>query len=137
MARIQANPMNVITLIAGEAMTAKQYRAVCVAADAATKTITTIAAAAEGAHVVGVLQNEPASGEAASVATAGTSRLEMAATCGAGEKIMSDANGKGTPLTTDTYGVIGIALSANTVGDGGFIEVLITPGGVGQANESN
>ena len=47
------------------------------------------------------------------------------------------SSGKGTPVDGDTKSVIGIALSANANGDGGLIEILITPGGVGQADESN
>ena len=135
--RVQANPMNVLSLIAGESFASKQYRAVCVAVAAAGRTVTTIASAAEGAHVIGIAQNKPASGDAVSVATGGSSILEMAANCGSGEKIMSDANGKGTPATPDTYSVIGIALTSNAEGDGGLIEVLLTPGGVVQANESD
>lgn len=136
MARIQANPMNVISMIAGETMTSKQYRAASIAVGADAKTITTRAGATEGAHNVGVIQNKPASGDAASVATRGSSRLEMVAACDSGEKITSDADGKGTPVNADKKSVIGIALTSNTVGDGGFIEILLTPGGVAQADES-
>ncbi|MCK5019129.1 MAG: DUF2190 family protein [Candidatus Peribacteraceae bacterium] len=135
--RVQSNPMNVLSLIAGESFVAKQYRAVCLAVAAAARTVTTIAAAAEGAHIIGVVQNKAPSGDSASVATGGSSILEMAANCDSGEKIMSDSDGKGTPVGTDKYGVIGIALTSNAEGDGGLIEVLLTPGGVGQADESN
>lgn len=135
--RVQANPMNVLSLIAGESFASKQYRAVGVAVGAAARTVTTMASAAEGAHVVGIVQNKAVSGDAASVATGGSSILEMAANCDSGEKIMSDANGKGTPVTTDKYAVIGIALTSNAEGDGGLIEILLTPGGVGQAAESD
>lgn len=135
--RVQSNPMNVLSLIAGESFASKQYRAVCMAVAAAARTVTTIAAAAEGAHVIGVVQNKAPNGDSASVATGGSSILEMVANCDAGEKIMSDADGKGTPASTDTYGVIGIALTSNAEGDGGLIEVLLTPGGNTQADESN
>ena len=93
--------------------------------------------AAEGTHVIGIVQNEPASGEAASVCIGGTSKLVMAANCDRGEKIMSNGSGKGTPVTTDNYSVIGIALESNSGGDGNIIEVLLTPGGHGHADESN
>jgi hypothetical protein len=137
MARVQSNPMNILSFIAGEDLSSKQYRAVTMAVGADTRTVTTQASADEGAHVVGVLQNDPESGYEASVATAGSSRLEMAANCDSGEKIMSDADGKGKPADTDKYSVIGIALTSNSEGDGGFIEVLLTPGGVVQADESD
>lgn len=133
--RVQANPMNVLSLVAGEDLSSSQYYAV--QADTDPREIKVAGTpAAEGTHVLGVLQNDPTEGQAASVATAGTSRLVMAADCQAGEKIMS-SSGKGTPVDADQKGVIGIALTANTEGDGGVIEILITPGGVAQANESN
>jgi len=137
MARVQSNAMNILSLIAGEDLSSKQYRAVGIAVGADVRTVTTMASAAEGAHVIGVVQNNPESGYEAAVATAGTSRLEMAANCDSGEKIQSDANGKGLPATADKNSVIGIALTSNTEGDGGFIEVLLTPGGVAQADESD
>jgi hypothetical protein len=137
MARVQSNPMNLLSLIAGEDLSGKQYRAVGMAVGDDPRTVTTMASADEGAHVIGVVQNDPESGYEASVATAGTSRLEMAANCDSGEKIESDADGKGEPASTDKNAVIGIALTSNTEGDGGFIEVLLTPGGVTQADESN
>ena len=135
MARIQANPMNVLSLVAGLDLSSSQYYAVQVDADPREVKIAGTPAA-EGTHVLGVLQNKPTEGQAASVATAGTSRLVMAANCDIGEKIMS-SSGKGTPADGDTKSIIGIALSANAEGDGGLIEVLITPGGHAQADESD
>lgn len=132
----QASNQIVKSLLAGQTFAAKQYYAVQVTSTNNTVVVAG-SAAAEGAHVIGVMQNKPASGEAASVAIGGTSKLVMAANCDQGEKIMSDGNGKGTPADADQKSVIGIALEANTGGDGGIIEVLLTPGGVAQANESN
>ena len=134
-ARVQANPMNVLSLVAGADLSSSQYYAVQIDADPREVKVAGTPAA-EGAHVLGVLQNKPEEGQAASIATAGTSRLTMAADCNIGEKIMS-SSGKGTPVDGDTKSVIGIALTANVEGDGGIIEVLITPGGVAQANESD
>jgi len=135
MPRVQSNPMNVLSMVAGADLSSSQYYAVQIDADAREVKVAGTPAA-EGTHVLGVLQNKPKEGEEAAVATAGTSRLVMAANCDIGEKIMS-SNGKGTPVDADQKSVIGIALSANAEGDGGVIEVLITPGGVAQANESN
>lgn len=132
----QASNQIVKSFLAGESFAAKQYYAVEVST--ANNTVYVAGAGAtEGNHCVGVVQNKPSSGEAASVAIGGTSKLVMAANCDIGEKIMSDGNGKGTPVDADQKSVIGIALEANTAGDGGVIEVLLTPGGVAQANESN
>ena len=135
MARVQSNPMNVLSLVAGLDLSSSQYYALQMDTDAREVKIAGTPAA-EGTHVVGVLQNKPVEGDSAAVATAGTSLLYMAADCDIGEKIMSSA-GKGTPVDADQKGVIGIALSSNANGDGGLIEILITPGGVGQADESN
>ena len=135
MARLQSNPMNVLSLEAGADLSSSQYYAVQM--DATEREVKVAGAgAAEGSHVLGVLQNKPVEGDSAAVATAGTSLLYMAADCDIGEKIMS-SSGKGTPVDGDTKSVIGIALSANANGDGGLIEILVTPGGVGQADESN
>jgi hypothetical protein len=131
----QASNQSVKSFIAGESFASKQFYAVMM-----TSTNNTVVVAgtpaAEGTHVIGIIQNEPASGEAASVVIGGTSKLVMAANCSIGEKIMS-SSGKGTPVDADTKSVIGIALEANAAGDGTIIEVLVTPGGVAQADESN
>ena len=132
----QASNQIVKSLLAGASFASKMYYAVMM--HSVNNTVVVAGApAAEGTHVVGVIQNEPASGEAASVAIGGTSKLVMAANCDVGEKIMSNNAGKGTPADADQKSVIGIALESNTGGDGGIIEVLLTPGGVAQANESN
>ena len=126
----------VISLIAQATLAAKQYYAVQMGT-ADNNVVVAGAGAAEGAHVLGVVQNKPAAGESAAVAISGVSKLVMAANCDRGEKIMSDGNGKGTPATPDTYSVIGIALESNANGDAAVISVLLTPGGVVQADESN
>jgi len=131
----QASNQMVKSMLAGVSFASKQFFAVMMTSTDNTVIVAT-GGAAEGTHVIGVIQNEPGSGEAASVAIGGTSKLLMAAACDQGEKIMSDGNGEGTPVSADTYSVIGIALEASD-GDGSIIEVLLTPGGVGQADESN
>jgi len=131
----QASNQTVKTFLAGASFASKQYFAVQM--DTTDNTVKVAgAAAAEGSHVIGVIQNEPASGEAASVVIGGTTKLSMAAACDVGEKIKSDGNGEGTPVDGDTKSVIGIALEGSD-GDGSIIEVLLTPGGVAQADESN
>jgi hypothetical protein len=131
----QASNQMVKSLLAGASFASKQYFAVQMTSTDNT-VIVAGAAAAEGSHVVGIIQNEPGSGEAASVAIGGTSKLSMAAACDQGEKIKSDGNGEGTPVDADQKSVIGIALEASD-GNGSIIEVLLTPGGVAQADESN
>jgi hypothetical protein len=130
----QASNQTVKSFLAGETFAAKQYYAVMMHTVNNTVVVAGVPAA-EKTHVIGVIQNKPASGEAASVAIGGTSKLVMAAACDIGEKLMS-SSGKGTPVDGDQKSVIGIALEAS-VGNNSVIEVLLTPGGVGQADESN
>ena len=132
----QASNQIVKTLLSGEDLSSSQYYAVMIELGTSNTVIVAGTPAAEGTHVIGILQNEPADGEAANVVIGGTSKIVMAANCDAGEKIMS-SSGKGTPVDGDQKSVIGIALEDNAEGDGGIVEILLTPGGVGQANESN
>ena len=131
----QASNQIVKSFIAGEDLSSSQYLAVMIELGTSNEVIIAGTPAAEGTHVIGVLQNEPEDGEAASVAIGGTSKLIMAAACDAGEKLMS-SSGAGTPVDADQKSVIGIALE-DADGAASVIEVLLTPGGIGQANESN
>ena len=126
----------VISLIAEATLAAKQYYAVQMGT-ADNNVVVAAAGANEATHVLGVVQNKPAAGESAAIAIGGVTRLVMAANCDRGEKIKSDGTGKGTPVTADQLAVIGIALESNASGDGAVISVLLTPGGVAQADESN
>ncbi|MEA2056900.1 MAG: capsid cement protein [Patescibacteria group bacterium] len=135
MSRVISNPKNVMSFVAGESLADAQYRIMEIGSGDL-EVVMNDTAAAEGAHPVGVLLNDPASGEEASVATAGIVRLEMAANCDRGERIMPTTNGKGTPADADQKATAGIALSSNSEGDGGFISLLISIAPA-QANESN
>ena len=132
----QASNQIVKTLLSGEDLSSSQYYAVMIELGTSNTVIVAGTPAAEGTHVIGILQNEPADGEAANVVIGGTSKIVMAANCDAGEKIMS-SSGKGTPVDGDQKSVIGVALEDNAEGDGGIVEILLTPGGIGQADESN
>ena len=132
----QASNQIVKTLLSGEDLSSSQYYAVMIELGTSNTVIVAGTPAAEGTHVIGILQNEPADGEAANVVIGGTSKIVMAANCDAGEKIMS-SSGKGTPVDGDQKSVIGVALEDNAEGDGGIVEILLTPGGVAQADESN
>jgi len=132
----QASNQTVKSFICGAAsLVTKQYYAVQMGATD-NAVIVAGAGAAEGAHVIGILQNKPAIGEPASVAIGGTSKLQMGATCDRGEKIKAIAGGTGTPATTDKDSVIGIALES-AVSATSIIEILLTPGGHAQADESD
>ena len=67
--RVQANPMNVLSLVAGADLSSSQYYAVQIDADPREVKVAG-SPAAEGTHVLGVLQNKPTEGQAASIATA-------------------------------------------------------------------
>lgn len=79
---------------------------------------------------IGVLQNKPNSGEFGTIATRGTSKVVMAENCSRGNIIVGAdaASGKGEVGDADGEYGVGIALEANTAGDGGIIEVLLAPG---------
>jgi hypothetical protein len=62
--------------------------------------------------VVGILQNKPASGQAASLAYSGVSKVLAGAAFAAGARITSDANGAAIAATTAGDSVIGVALQA-------------------------
>jgi hypothetical protein len=108
---------------AGADLSGKQYYAVQLT------TSETVTLADATVRVLGILQNDPASGDAASVALAGISR---AVTDGSGTAIAAmdalapDANGKLVKTTTDNDETVATALQASTT-DGAIIAVLVHP----------
>ena len=97
---------------AGEDMSTKQYYIVQLDASGNIEV-------GEGATdlLVGVLQNKPASGEAALYRFAGTSKVIAGGTIGVGAMVTTDANGKAVATTTDGDIVIGRALVSAVSGD--------------------
>ena len=82
-------------------------------------------------RVFGVLQNEPAAGQAAAVRILGISQVVSdgsGTAIVAGDYIGSNAAGKAVKKATADYSVAGIALDASSA-DGTVIRVLLTPGG--------
>lgn len=124
-----------ITLVAAGDLSAKQFY--CMKVSAA-DTVTTITAA--GTPVIGVLQNKPsASGEAATIAISGVTKVVAGAAVAAGALVKALANGKvddaATAATVDASGssatapstgahIIGIALDAAS-DDGEVIRVSL------------
>jgi hypothetical protein len=104
-----------ITLEAGEDLSAKQYRFVKISSGKAY--------ACSGATDVpiGVLQNDPASGEEAAIVVIGGSKVVASAGINTGVKIGTDANGKADAKTagTDTteYTVGQVILASGADGD--------------------
>ncbi len=107
------------TGVAGESMTASQYYIVQLSATGNIEI-------GEGATdlLVGVLQNKPASGEAALYRFAGTSKVVASAAIAIGAFVTTTAAGKAVTTTTAGNHVIGRALEA-AAADGDIIEIQL------------
>lgn len=116
-----------LSLDAAADLSALQYRFMKVSGNRAVDK-----AAASSDNLLGILQNKPTDPEVALVKIAGGSKLEVDATTdiAAGDKLTSDANGKGIKTTTAGHEVGAIALEAATE-DGEIISVLIVHKTVG------
>lgn len=82
-----------------------------------------LAAGATGL-LIGVLQNEPKSGEGALVRFVGTTKVKAGGTIAIGDYVTSDANGKAVATTTAGDVVMGRALEAAVADD--VVEILMT-----------
>jgi hypothetical protein len=101
-----------ITLKAGADLSAKQYFFVKIDANG------DVVLAGNGENAIGVLQNAPASGEAANIAVAGVSKVIIGDTTSldSGVVISSDANGKAT-LGVSTDFALAILIEDTTAND--------------------
>lgn len=81
-----------------------------------------------GGPVLGVIQDNPASGEAVNVAFSGVTKVVAGAAVAAGARVMSSAAGKAVTATS-TNNFRGVALEAATA-DGDIITMLLAPTGV-------
>lgn len=109
------------TLIAGEAMTDKQFYIVQLDATGKLEV-------AEGATdlVVGVLQNTPAAGEAAVYQFLGTAKVKAGGTIAIGDWVTTDSAGKAVATTTDGNITIGRYIGQEAAADGDIIEVQLS-----------
>lgn len=113
---------------AGADLSAKQFLAMKVTA---ADTATVVAAASD--IPIGILQNKPTSGHAASIRMAGISKaVQAAGTIAVSNYVGADSNGKMVKITPAASGsvespAIGIALDAGTA-DGTVIRVFVIPG---------
>ena len=110
-------------LLAGANLSAKQYFVVIWASTAGE----VVAAADPDVGVLGLLQNDPADGEAADVAVSGIAKGICESTAIAyGDKVTTNSTGELQKTTTDEDMIVGIALEASSaVGD--IIRVLVNP----------
>ena len=91
---------------------------------------TTCVYSGAGERAVGVLLNEPESGEAADIMLVGVCMMVVDGNAGAisiGSYLESDAAGKGVATTTDTDELVGMALAASTAA-GDIIPVVLMHG---------
>lgn len=108
-------PIFTQTFTAGEDLSAKQYHFVKLNA---ANSVHVCDATTD--QILGVLQNAPASGEAANVMILGISKLTASAAIAAGANLSCDADGKGVTVTvgSDTTTYVGaVALEAASAED--------------------
>ena len=112
---------HLISLQAGQDLSAKQYFFVSVSSDGQ------IDPTGNGGAAAGVLQNDPsAAGRAATVCIGGVTKVSVGATVAAGAAIASDAAGECVPAASGDA-ILGTALEAGT--DGTIISILFNPRG--------
>ncbi|NOS67907.1 MAG: DUF2190 family protein [Candidatus Peribacteraceae bacterium] len=102
-----------ITKEAAADLSAKKYY--CIAQDANGKAALASSATAKGN--LGILQNKPASGEAANIAVLGTSKAILGGTVDEGDQLTTDANGKLIATTSAGDFVVAEALEAGVLND--------------------
>lgn len=94
--------------------------------------VTVKTAANATTRCVGVLQNRPKTGEAATVMCSGVSYVQVDSTTdiAVGDAIAANSSGIGVKTTTNGNFIIGQALEARTSNDVGLIPVLLRVGSV-------
>lgn len=102
-------------LVAYGDLSSSQYLVVQAASTAGQVKVATTAATDP---ILGVLQNDPASGEAAEVAFAGICKVKAAASVTYGAPVTTNSTGQVAVTTTDGDQIVGIAMEASdTAGD--------------------
>ena len=110
------------SFISGEDLTAKKYYAVYLSGDQ------TVSLCATGhLNAVGILQNDPNTGEGALVRLEGTSKAVASGAIAVGTRVVATADGKIASVAAagaDEQDVIGVALEA-AAADGDIIEIAL------------
>lgn len=121
----------IMSFPAGEDLSGKQYRFVKL-----NSSRQVVLATARGEAVLGVLQNKPTSGQAASVLLSGLSKVESDAAVAVGNLVETSADGQASPATTTGTGLGGVNTSdtgsATDAVRGGYIMGMCV--GVATAN---
>jgi hypothetical protein len=112
-------PLQSITLEAAADLSTKQYHAIKVDANGKA------ALASAGEPAVGVLQNDPGIGQAATVMVFGVTKAIYGASVAPGNKLMVNADGQFVPYAAPGAGatnhVVGVALTGGAAGEEGAI----------------
>lgn len=115
------NSLTSITLTAGANLASSQYFWVKL------NTSGQVVVAGDGDYAIGILQNSPASGEAATVAVAGVSKLKVGTVAVvAGDEAASDSAGKAATAATGDI-INGAILESGSAAD--IVSVLINQRG--------
>ena len=113
-----------ISLLANADLSAKQYFGIePVAASGVTKA----ALAGNGEDIIGVLQNKPESGEAATIAISGVTKASAGGVITAGGNVALDAAGEFVAAASGDV-IVGVNVGKTTA-DGDIFELLLLPRG--------
>jgi hypothetical protein len=113
------NQVQSITLVAAADLSAKQYRVVKIDSNGK-------AAMSDADDLgIGILQNNPGSGQPATVGYSGVSKALAGGTIAAGARVTSDANGALIAASSAGDAVVGVAVTGAASGD--LFPVLINP----------
>lgn len=121
MAHYGDNQIKLTGLTATSSLAAKQYHLVKFASTAGQVKV----ASSATSNLVGVLQNDPAAGEAAEVAIFGESKVVAAASISVGDKLVSNSTGQAKTSSTIGAVVIGYAKTASSTA-GNIITVILS-----------
>lgn len=108
-----------VSLVANGDLSAKQFCAVAV--NSAGRAVV---ADAED-QVIGIVQNNPAAGQAANVAYGGVSKGKLGGTVAAGARVTANASGEIIAAASAGDSVVGVALNGGASGE--IISILVNP----------
>jgi hypothetical protein len=108
-----------LSLVAAGDLSAKQFHAIGV--NSAGKA----AIADADDQVIGIVQNNPAAGQAANVAFGGVSKAKLGGTVAAGARVTANASGEIVAASSAGDAVIGVALSGGASGE--IVSILVHP----------
>lgn len=111
--------LDTITLVAGADLSSSQYKFV-ESNSSGTATVCNTA----GEYALGVVQNDPTSGQAATIAVSGVSKVVLGGTVAINDQISTDNSGRAIAATTG-HKILGIAIVGGAVGNIG--SVLLRP----------